>query len=886
MPNPACAQDIFGDEAIETESIFDEIPGFNEPTAPVKPALPQPTFDASGRRLPIGIVPNNPVEIPAQQSLDLLDKAEAAIAADRKITPLEIIQSVSLLIRHGNEQQTRPFIRSLLTKFQQAEISEQELFEIADQVGASSLAGILAQSGLAPLNEQAVDRILGGYYAHLNEKDAAEAVLLWKDLKTPEELIFAANQLSKGGRIEIAGRLLKQFLAADATNEQLAEINKKLGTADVVRILTEPKLQPHGQLVAQRIIEGTEAFLKANPPGSATQNLQAVRDAAGDKSQIASGLSAIWKGNNASIEELIEALGTAQNEEEIVQVESILKSFGRESVEAAAVVLESGDTQKVNRCAKFLYSWIPNEEAFVFYPALFDERVDEQVRSQIAYYVEKLVGRVPTAEQAAAQLKKIATEYSGKDRFLQVDSEGDSTLWILGSANKPQCVRLPVLDAIRLKTLQFAEQACRIAPNQEEFRTFCDAARLEKLVHLSDLDQSSATRISQLKTTFQYPSIAELDAILTEAMRYGWTGAGIAAAELLGETGDADAVLFPVSHVRNVAGRPRALVMATQYNDRRIRFAATAAVMKLNPDRPYPGSSYVSQSLVWFAGSEGKRTVIVGTPKIADAMKLSGFLRSLGYTAKIATRSDEVLREAAGSPDVELVLIDWKLASPIVPVFAQRMENDARTREIPIAVISGDEKTLQATPIEKPLPLMSKLERSISKTSLEHSLAVVLPHPQDLESTEFIVRRLRYLTGANEIPAGIRLEQSRQSLRWLTTIVRDNPRLYRVENLEVLARYAAYSPVLTAEGLPLVSQIRSNSAQQMLIDIATLKSIPVPVRQTAAAAFEESVQKHGVLIRGNQVKRLVDSLAAQYDQESPDPIDDALVKTIENRIAR
>ncbi|MCL2303712.1 MAG: hypothetical protein FWC43_00035 [Planctomycetaceae bacterium] len=882
--NSVRAQDIFGDEEeVEIDPFLDEAPDWDKPGAPQAPAQTQPALDTSRGRLSPNIVPENTAEIPAQELLDLLDKAEAAFAVDREITPLEMLQSVALLLKHGNDQQTRPFVHSLLTKFLKAKVSQQELFEIADKLGASALAGILAQTSLAPLNEQAVDRILEGYYSHLNDRDAMEAALLWRDLETPLELIFAANQLSKNGRLEIAGRLLKQFLVAQATPEQLAEINQKLGTEDIIRILSEPKLQPEGQLVARRIIEGTEAFFKANPPEPVAQGLQTILDAAGSKSQIASGLSAIWRGNETSLEELVEILCITQDDEELANVESILRSFGRAGLDAVAVMLVSGNDQKVNRCAKFLYSRIPNGEAFLFYPALFDVRLDQQTKSQIAYYVEKLSGRVPTAEQAARELKKIAMEYAGKDRFFILDSENNATFWfwVFGSAGKPQLMRRDVFDAIRLKTFLFAEQAWNIAPNLNDIRTFRYAAALEIFVHDLGLDQPAATRKAQLKAMGGGLSIADLDAILNEAMRLGWTGAGIAAAELLGETDNADVVLYP-----NRAGRPSTLVVATQCNDRRIRFAATAAVMQLRPNRPYPGSSYVSSSLVWFAGSEGKRLAIVGCPKIADAMQLTGFLHSLGYTTKIATKNDDVLKEAVASPDVELVLIDWRLSSPQVPIFAQQMENDARSHEIPIAVISGDEATLRATPIEKPLPLMSKFERSISKTSLEHSLAVVLPHPQNRESTEFIVGRLRYLTGASEVPAEIRLEQARQSLRWLTAIVRDNPNIYRVENLEILAQYAAHSPVLAEEGLPLVAQIRSNSAQLMLVDIATLKSIPLNIRENAAEAFAENVRKHGVLIRGNQVKRLLDSLAIQYEQESPDPIYDALVKTIENRIAR
>ncbi len=885
------AQDIFGDDTEESESSFDEPSPFQEeplPTNQPAPQKPQPqqSFDSSGRRLSVDLVPETHAEIPTDEAMNLLDKAEAALTVDREITPLETMKSVSLLIKHGNEQQTLPLIKTFLEQFQKTKVSQKELYEIADQLGASNLAAILAQTGLAPLNEQVVDRILDGYYTHLNDKDAVEAVLLWRDLKTPEELIFTANQLSKSGRLEIASRVLKQFLSAEATPDQLAAINKKLGTEDVIRLMTEPSLQPQGQLAAKRIVDGTEAFLKANPPESVAQGLKEIQDAGGDKSVIHRGLSVIWQGSDTSIEELIEILCTTTNDDERAQVETVLKSFGRHAREATAVLLESGDSKRVDRCAKFLYSWIPAEDAFVFFSALFDDRLDESTRKQIGYYVQKLIGRLPSAEQAALALAKVAKEYAGKDRPLLIDSENMSTLWISGPTGKPQLVRLPVLDAIRLKTLLMVEQAYKIAPHLNGIALLRFAAKFEKIVYDSGLDQTPQSRIPILRETASGLSVAELDSILAEALRNGWTGAGLAAAELLGETGDADAVLFPVSVIQNQTVRPRMLVFATQCNDRRVRFAATASVMKLAPNRPYPGSSFVSDALTWFAGAEGKRTAVVCCPKIADAMELSGSLSALGFATKIATRSDDALKEAVSSPDVELVLIDWRCGQPIVPVFAQRMENDSRTHEIPIAVISADEEILQATPIEKPLPLMSKLERSISGTSLEHSLAVVLPFPQDREATDFIVQRVRELTGVQEVPAPIRLEQARQSLRWLTANMQDHPKLYRVENLEMLARNAAHSPILAEEGLPLLALIRSNTAQNALVEIATLKSFPEPTREKAAQAFAESVRKHRVLIRGNQVQRLLDALAIQYEQESPDPIYDMLVKTIEKQVVR
>lgn len=883
------AFDDFGDFEETNDSGLGEEEDDTFSTSPTPQTRPDAAFSGGVRKLPASLVPSNPAELSAEEALALLDKLEKDFyEKPENISPLEMIQAVYLFCKHGNEQLSLPFMKSLLIRFNTVKLSERALFDIADQLGGPVLAQILAQRSLAPESEEAVERMLEAYQAHLKKKNAVE-LFLTKDylkilsdpnaeteLKAPEELVFAANEISKGPRLEIAGVLLKRFLDTQTTPEQLHQINENISPTDIIRMLTLPELQPTGQLAAKRIIEGADAYRKSQSPTPQTP----VR-----------GPLVFWKGTETALEDLIELLCKSQDEKEVEQLETTFESFGMDALFAAAVVLESGNDLWVARCAHFLRSRLDPEMAYLLFPAMFDAKLQPATRAQIGQYVEQLTVSRPDAFDAATDLYKIATQYNGRELALRINADGNVLLWTPNDKGLPQCVLFPAVNAYRFQTARFAEQAYKIFPQQQEIKTLYHLAVLDRLVNENGLDQPQTEKIQQFTKDW---TLFDLEAVLVEAIHRNLTGAGVTAAQQLGTRGTADELLMqtsePALNVTKSASvfvRPRALVRATQCSDRRIRFAATEAVMKLKPTKAYPGSSFVSDSLMFFANAEGRKVAIIAAPKIADAMKLSGFLIKLGYATKIVTDCRDIIMEASHTPDVELVLVDQRCRNPSIEAFAKHMYNNPATRDIPVAILSFDEKILRKAVddsfAEKPLPLLSEREKDYSNTVFANTLAMVFPHPQDEEAARYVVQRLRKMTGTNEIPNAQRLEHAKWSLRRLGEITRDYPHLYRVENLELLARKAAYSPELASEGIELLAQIRSNVMQNTLANIAMLKNIPDDVRDRAATAFEQSVHRHGILIRGRQVKTLLDIVA---DPEESDLIYQRLESTIQSAASR
>ncbi|MGL6226004.1 MAG: hypothetical protein ACRC10_05175 [Thermoguttaceae bacterium] len=829
----------------------------------VKPQQPTPLWG----RYTVETIPDSGDSLLEEEAIAILDRAEEAILKQVELSSWELVQGAYLFLTRGNPLLTHRLARTLLQRFNQMEVSEQELFNLVNRLGRTRLAALLAQPDLAPESQIAVERLLQGYNTYLKRFEGNEAVVLWKPLVSSWEKINAANQISKGGRIEIATVLLKQFLETDATGEELAEIAKKLGTADLLRLSTVPELQPEGQRAAQRIRSATQ---------EARSSTKRTLSSSKESNPSTKELDPSSKKLNPSTKESSRSTKELQQSGIIVAEEA--EYFGEKN--ALAVLLQQGDTENLSKTVKQLASLIVAEEAYLLYPGLFDSQIDSRTRAEIADSIRRLRGRVPTEQEAALTLYGVALDYWKKNRRLSQNEEGETVLWTFDPELRSLRLQtLPLLRAYVEMFVRFATAAYNIDSVNPKIRILYYIALCEQTIQTipqdDPVDLMSLSFLEQLTRD-------DLETILVESIDNGYSRAGVISAKQLGHLGSVESLLLPKllrqqerDNRVNRPGTPRILVQATGIADRRIRYAALEAVMQLNPTQPYPGSSLVSDALLWFASAEGKRLAVIGTPKITDGMKLVGFLAPLGYEGKVATTNQEVFREAARSPDVELVLVDERLHHPLPRHFAQTMWKDIRTKEIPIAIITKESQVMNATPIDIPFPLQSEWERTTSNTTFADSYSMILPYPSSQERASWVVQRLLDVTGSEPVPASIRLQQAQQSLIWLTKINRLSSPLYRIENLDQLAFRSAYAPVLAENGIALLATIRSKEAQQQLVELAISDVSPDFVRQQATTAFAENVQSFGVLLRDRDREQLW----KQYQTRS-NPYLDLVIVTI------
>jgi len=176
--------------------------------------------------------------------------------------------------------------------------------------------------------------------------------------------------------------------------------------------------------------------------------------------------------------------------------------------------------------------------------------------------------------------------------------------------------------------------------------------------------------------------VAVVEDLLDDSIANGHLLAAASAARILGKIGTVD-VLYRKLPL------PSVLVEAARHADRRLRFSALGAIVALRPTKPYPGSSFVLDALGFFASSSGAPRALVGHPRAFAAEQEAGLLATLGYETHVATCDRDLLAAATASPDLELALIDFKLAVRTSGELLERIHADSRTARLPIGIVAG-----------------------------------------------------------------------------------------------------------------------------------------------------------------------------------------------------
>jgi hypothetical protein len=538
---------------------------------------------------------------------------------------------------------------------------------------------------------------------------------------------------------------------------------------------------------------------------------------------------------------------------------------------------------------------------------MFDSRLTDVERREVAGMVQTLSRNVPNQESAAATLYSMASNYFREKVSFMTDANNNVSLWMLREGSElPKFVTIPEADVSRYFAEKFSRYATCLDPQKPAYRQLWMVAFFDLKGAEMGSDNSITLDEKLLQAMLNGLSVDDVESALRMAMQQDHPIAARVAAELMGEIGDVEAIIYK-------RGSQSALVKAASFSDRRVRFAALQSIIKLAPDRPYPGSSVVTQSLVYFTRATGKKRAVVVAPWLGDATTLANLLTPLGYTPETATMGRQAMQLAIDSADTELMMLDVRTPSSNVEFLVQDMRADNRTHDVPIAIMAngwvvsraeraayGDNRLnppetgtpitrnsvgkLQLSPNNKEKAvgyneknrfvigddefiverdMMARAERA----AFGSKMAYAFPRPYDESSAKFVIENLLRQSGVEYVPPHLRLAEAKRSIQWVIALYQ-KPSLYRFENIEQVAWDTLWLPELTEETLPLVELIPTANAQRWLTHIVSTAAFPIATREAALKAFENNARYHGVLIRGQQILDLYD----MYNASGTEPI--------------
>jgi CheY-like chemotaxis protein len=322
-----------------------------------------------------------------------------------------------------------------------------------------------------------------------------------------------------------------------------------------------------------------------------------------------------------------------------------------------------------------------------------------------------------------------------------------------------------------------------------------------------------------------------LEDVLAHAMQHGYTMAAIGATEVLADIGD-DALL------RSDDGHPRPLAMAMRHGDRRLRLAAAEAVMKINPQQCYPGSSYLPETFGYLIRTVGSRRVLVAHPRVEKAQTLVGMLNQIGFEADAARSGREAFRLAARNPDYECVLISDAVDFPAASETVQMMRKDPLTSRLPIGLMARE-------------PNLKKAQDEAARDPR----TLAFPRPHNERGMAFQLSRLLALAGHELVPYDERLDQAQRALDHLIRLA-ETPQqssFYDLYRQKDAVNSALFTPPLSAAAARLMGLLGSPDAQRSLVTLASQHARPLAEREAAAKGFAMAVDRHGLLLSRGEI---------------------------------
>jgi len=327
--------------------------------------------------------------------------------------------------------------------------------------------------------------------------------------------------------------------------------------------------------------------------------------------------------------------------------------------------------------------------------------------------------------------------------------------------------------------------------------------------------------------------VAELSEMLHEAMRGEQLTAAIACAKLLGSRGDAGAL-------HAVGERRSPLAAALVHGNRELRYAALEAIMKLSPQRSFVGASGVPPALWSFATGAGAPQVVVASSVTGQAGDWAGQLRGLGYEATPAVTGREALRAAFQSPRLELFLIDSDIGRPLLREVIYQLRSNSQTSRVPVAVLSSSYNLSRAQHLAQ-----------------QDARLLATPRPHSLEALENVLSRLEEF-GSESSTIEQRSAQALAALGWLAELLETGHPYDELLRDADFVSQTLYSPELTTASVRLLAVLGTAGSQQLLIDYASSKALPIETRRKAADALQQSVERYGKLLTSEQLSRQYD----------------------------
>lgn len=625
----------------------------------------------------------------------------------------------------------------------------------------------------------------------------------------PRHYVEAALTLLDLGAPDEAEKIVAELVALPLTDEQSTALVDQVGTARLARL---------GREVSTAAPVVDKVLAAASAAATSPARMKSLVDRlTGEREQALAAISALRLTGSAGVDYCMTQLAEADDPKLRARLREALVAL--DPISQPAIFEATGsDNPAVAAEAAYALGRLAELGRIrtSIAPALVAGRVGQPgPAGEAAHWAYgKLTGKLPTTEGAMQRLDTAIDEL------------------LVGAVLFTDGVEAPANFNVQLAARLAADQAALLPGGQRPARRAMMLA----------LENGNEGMIATAPTE-------DVSAVLGDALIRNLHTAARLAAQTLSQRGD-EAALYAAN------GELSPLAKALDSPHPAVRFAAVEAIVAINPQRPFAGSSRLADALLYLAAAEGDDIAVVASPQLTRAGETAGWLMGAGYVALPANRGEDALRIATASPDTTLLLIDMSVSLPGVRETIFRLRRSPETALVPIVVLAADGRLAEA-------------QRIADEHGGEAAGVIALPRPHSPEATASMAQRLVALAPTDWPHADARLRHAEAAKKTIAEFIADGPKIYgfdrRAEQVAIIAGLGK-----NEESLTTLVALGTPESQQRLLDAASLEARPIADRSAAADAFAQSVAAHGILLTTDQLRRQYDryNLSATAPEET------------------
>ena len=699
--------------------------------------------------------------------------------------------------------------------------------------------------------------------------NAAERAIMGQNPTNSAELFSAAARVARIGRVLYAKILVEKALnAPDPTPEEAAKILDSLGSGRASYFIALPEVSPAAAQTYNKVVD------IARKAWESEKTLRAAIERAnfGSTNDRAQAILDVRRGGAQAVALLVGDL-LSGDEKKVKVADSLLPFFESNAIEATIAALRNAPTEKILPIVDYLAAQTDKRVGDELLALYYGGTVDDSTRDALANALAKQYDVLPTKAEFALAAYQKAFGYFNRKTLFPNTVDGETERWVWDDAKgTPSKKVLVTEDSYLDEAAYLAKIAVRIGesanalPSSAKELAALTSAEFE--LASSGLD-SVKDALEKVKEDNPNLKVDDLQSAIRLALDSNRFKGALVLTAWLAEVGD-ESIVYSYNQAS-------AIVRAATCPDRRVRYEAISAIVKWNPQRSYIGSTNVGRMLEWFATSTGKRVAVVACNKLDECAKIGGYLQQCGYKIVPVTTGRDAILAAQASADVEFVYANANVTTPDIRYIAQTLRADARTYDVPLLVgtttdyedpnLDGNE-----TRTSSDLPTLG-IERVGEDTRANLLVgrepnAFVYPKPYDLQSASMALQRLFDYTKPNQVVAEKRLAQAQAAAKAFLALSVSRPAFYEFDRMNDLTRTFLANPISFDLGLEYAAVVKTNYAQNALVELIGDTRMSLQERRKALDAFERQLAANGSLLRGPEVVRMYDRYNASEFEDA------------------